>query len=202
MAGQYFDAETGLHYNYHRYYDPTIGRYLRPDPIGLRGGLLLYAYADNNPINAIDQFGLETLYDRIHPSFMKDLKQYNPIEYDLFSKYTKGIDTDLWTDDIRFLELSWKKFDPYARQGAWDMIEVGCEDIYKSYGPENWLGKYLGGLPGLLFGPSSDIGTASNAAELVELTREATNIFINGPAVVNEEIWVEAFGRPYTPSLN
>ncbi|MFC1504927.1 RHS repeat-associated core domain-containing protein [Thermodesulfobacteriota bacterium] len=35
LAGQYFDAETGLHYNYHRYYDPSIGRYLRPDPIKL-----------------------------------------------------------------------------------------------------------------------------------------------------------------------
>ena len=44
LAGQYFDAETGLHYNYHRYYDPSIGRYLRPDPIGLWGGVNLYSY--------------------------------------------------------------------------------------------------------------------------------------------------------------
>ena len=37
LAGQYFDEETGLHYNYFRYYDPKTGRYLTPDPIGLRG---------------------------------------------------------------------------------------------------------------------------------------------------------------------
>ena len=59
FAGQYYDSETGLHYNYHRYYDPRTGRYLRPDPIGLDGGLNLYIYANANPINAIDPFGLD-----------------------------------------------------------------------------------------------------------------------------------------------
>lgn len=58
FAGQYFDAETGLHYNYHRYYDPKTGRYLTPDPISLAGGINLYAYAYANPINLIDSFGL------------------------------------------------------------------------------------------------------------------------------------------------
>jgi RHS repeat-associated protein len=60
FAGQYYDEETGLHYNYHRYYDPKTGRYLTPDPIGLLGGINLYSYAVNNPVNAIDPFGLET----------------------------------------------------------------------------------------------------------------------------------------------
>ena len=45
--GQYLDRETGLHYNTFRYYDPDIGRFTQPDPIGLAGGLNLYQYAPN-----------------------------------------------------------------------------------------------------------------------------------------------------------
>lgn len=57
-AGQYFDSETGLHYNYHRYYDPQLGRYLRTDPIGLAGGVNPYVYVFNNPVNLVDPYGL------------------------------------------------------------------------------------------------------------------------------------------------
>jgi RHS repeat-associated protein len=59
--GQYFDAETGLHYNYHRYYDPGTGRYLTPDPIGQAGGINLYPYSNNNPVNWVDPLGLRSL---------------------------------------------------------------------------------------------------------------------------------------------
>lgn len=58
FAGQYYDQETGLHYNYHRYYDPAIGRYLTPDPIGLAGGVNLYSYVQNDPVNLTDPRGL------------------------------------------------------------------------------------------------------------------------------------------------
>ena len=37
FPGQWFQMEAGLHYNWHRHYDPTIGRYTQPDPLGLVG---------------------------------------------------------------------------------------------------------------------------------------------------------------------
>nr|WP_218056526.1 RHS repeat-associated core domain-containing protein [Gilliamella apicola] len=54
--GQYLDRETGLHYNTFRYYDPDIGRFTQPDPIGLADGFNLYQYAPN-PIAWIDPWG-------------------------------------------------------------------------------------------------------------------------------------------------
>lgn len=58
FPGQYYDAETGLNYNYRRDYNPMIGRYLEADPIGLKGGLNLFAYANSSPINWVDPLGL------------------------------------------------------------------------------------------------------------------------------------------------
>ncbi|KJZ33072.1 RHS repeat-associated core domain-containing protein, partial [Pseudomonas fluorescens] len=57
FQGQYFDAESGLHYNRHRYYDPDVGRYLTPDPIKLAGGLNQYQYTPN-PTGWVDPLGL------------------------------------------------------------------------------------------------------------------------------------------------
>lgn len=57
FQGQYYDAETGLHYNRHRYYDPQLGRYHSKDPIGLIGGSNAYCYGPN-PVEWVDPHGL------------------------------------------------------------------------------------------------------------------------------------------------
>ncbi len=61
--GCYTDAETGLVLMTHRYYDPNAGRFLTRDPIGYAGGINLYAYTGNNPVNRADPKGLQAGYN-------------------------------------------------------------------------------------------------------------------------------------------
>jgi len=72
FPGQFYDLETGLHYNGFRDYAPTLGRYLESDPIGLRGGINSYAYAKGNPLTLSDIRGLCPAYgpdciDTVYP---------------------------------------------------------------------------------------------------------------------------------------
>jgi RHS repeat-associated protein len=60
FPGQWFQLETGLHYNWNRSYDPTIGRYTQPDPLGFVDGPSVYAYAANSPQVLFDFEGAQT----------------------------------------------------------------------------------------------------------------------------------------------
>ncbi|MDG6894246.1 RHS repeat domain-containing protein [Volucribacter amazonae] len=96
LQNQYYDQETGLHYNFYRYYDSHMGRFTQRDPIGLLGGENLYQFAPNtvswvdplglNPIvyfiivGAISGAAVETgtqMYDNV----LEDDKKWNDFDY-------------------------------------------------------------------------------------------------------------------------
>ena len=72
LPGQYYDEETGLHYNLFRYYAPECGRFISQDPISIRGGLNLYRYAPN-PLIWIDPLGLYSLFRAVFEGEYNDI---------------------------------------------------------------------------------------------------------------------------------
>ncbi|WP_426336949.1 RHS repeat-associated core domain-containing protein [Pseudoduganella sp. R-31] len=100
FQGQYYDEETGLHYNRHRYYDPSIGRFLSQDPIGLSGGENPYIYGPN-PTRWTDPNGLKrtphvgncaddvarSALDAANAKAIKNNKEYGGLIYEKGGKY-------------------------------------------------------------------------------------------------------------------
>jgi len=90
LPGQYYDAESGLHYNWNRYYEPSTGRYVTSDPIGLLGGINIYVYVRGNSIRWSDSMGLMDCVSAIIKAWTE--KHVRPDKSLITSQVTAGIE--------------------------------------------------------------------------------------------------------------
>ena len=135
FPGQYFDRETNLYYNYFRDYDPSIGRYIESDPIGLDGGINTYAYVEGNPLKGIDPTGLIAVHGNwCGPNWTGGHKYpYSPHPDGYYEKPTDGLDTACQVHDVCYYECrTTNPCDKGARSACFLKCDVNLSTIAKA----------------------------------------------------------------------
>ena len=171
LPGQYFDAETGYHYNGFRDYSPELGRYLQADPIGLNGGMNLYAYCGGDPVNKADPMGLADPGADIGDGRVDETESIDDGWGD--DDYQEAIDEfvrqsyrskhlkDQWEVDPRYANLP---LEEYRR--ARNKVQIVSSDAFGIPGLNHvgvydpWSGKYFGGTDGSSGVPTAGVSEA------------------------------------------
>jgi len=128
FAGQYFDKETGTHYNINRDYNPITGRYIQSDPIGLDGGLSTFAYVNGNPVMFVDLEGLSSSDDEDAPVVLSEEEErQNLVDEEkkfIIDNYV-GIIPQNYLNKLKKVKVSYvKKFHRYINRA------LGYQDVF------------------------------------------------------------------------
>jgi RHS repeat-associated protein len=160
FPGQYADEETGYSYNYIRDYDPTLGRYLRPDPLGLDAGVNVFTYVADNPVRYIDPLGLQQypncppddfcrrLWLKIQDRMEKLAKRHRDAfidEHDLFYKHRKK-------SEAHDLYGSWdghlQQYNDWKRGLKNDLDKAHARNCFIPPAAYDWLKTWFPAYPG------------------------------------------------------
>ena len=138
------------------------------------------------------------MLDQIDDRFLSSLY---PAERMLFEQYAS--DTLMISSAPRYFELLWRNFDSYARTESYRMLaergnDVGAISLFGWGKPIEWLS----GTIGLAAGLRTQYRDCRNAANLLQLAPDLLRIHMQGPAVINEGTFYQAFGRRYDNSLD
>ena len=158
FPGQYFDSETRLVENWHRYYDPAMGRYVESDPIGIAGGTDGYTYVENEPMNWSDPKGTFRIHGNwCGPNWTGGRRESYSTSHD--SKYAApgdGLDNSCRTHDICYAQCRQEnQCDSGTRGRCFEMCESDLRYATRRYrGAPARAVEWAMGRPGERFEPN------------------------------------------------
>jgi RHS repeat-associated protein len=193
FQGQYFDHETGLHYNRYRYYDPKIGRFISKDPIGLAGGLNPHVYAPN-PVVWVDPLGLQKSST---PHIENIENKINEIREDGYGVRIGGANVQLGVGKVQVGDPSiWNKSTRILSKSIGipcreNEIGVGTKKLSFLTKTSNWIKQAFGGKVSVsttAVSVSANVACVDPVKVVNRVAAEGTDIIINSPVGTNASI--------------
>jgi RHS repeat-associated protein len=208
FAAREYDAESELYYNRFRYYDPRVGRFISRDPLGIRGGLNPYVYANNNPVTWRDEWGLQPrvvfqLFKEGKTKVIDVASEMRNLMRNLRYRDPDGAPIVIWTnaDEATAKNLS-------RMTGAINCVDEGLPYIRVRNRNGKEVAQMIYGRPmattlGAVFGPLSGLGAISeavsgNGGPLAETVDMLLGLLMPGMMTVDPSVINPGSGIPQT----
>jgi RHS repeat-associated protein len=136
LPGQYADVESGLSYNYFRYYDASLGRYVQSDPLGIDGGTNSFGYVNGVPLSWIDPEGLQGGNDNLGSGWSgrTDMIPGTDGQFEIHVFDPKGNEVGMFGKDGWFNKHGHKGRPEQCPQAVEDQLKGRAVDILRRSG--------------------------------------------------------------------